>query len=1122
VYITYGFANPHGHAFDHWGQDIVVDGTGSQPYHAALFSGFLPFPQKHAHPPQVYQQRTRPCPGIEVLSSKHFPDDFQGNLLVGNVIGFQGILRYKIEDKGASFVGTEQEPILSSTDPNFRPSDLKIGPDGALYFLDWHNPIIGHMQHNLRDPSRDRTHGRIYRVTYEGRPLLTSPKIAGEPLAKLLEVLKAPEDRVRYRARVELTARQTEDVIPALKAWLAGLDTRDRDYEHNRLEGLWAFQSHNVVNADLLRAVLASPDFHARAAAVRVLCYWRDRVPDALDLLLKAAADAHPRVRLEAVRAASFFASPEALEVVLVANEKPTDVYLDFTRGETRKVLDPLWKKAVDDGKQIAVKTDAGARYLLRTVSLDRLLKMDATRPVMTELLFRAGVPDEQRRKAARGLAKLDGKPEPRVLLDALAKIDAREEDRDESIIFDLVRLLTTGRSPAELSAVRADLEGLALKARQPVIRQIGFVALVNVDGGTDRAWALAEKSVPSLLDMVNAVPLIADAGARAGLYAKVEPLLAGLPKHLAGPASEAKVVRGRYVRVELPGRQKTLTLAEVEVFSDGHNVARQGKASQKNTAHGGDAGRAIDGNKSGTYGDGGQTHSQENTTDPWWEVDLGSEVPIESIAIYNRTDGSLGKRLDGFTLKVLDRGRTVVFEKTMQPAPAASVTYQVGREPPEHAVRRAAMLALTSVRGQEARTFQTLAKFIKDDVDREAAVRAVQRLPHSTWPKEDAGALFDVLLAAIKKLPPAERTSSAALEALELADALTAFLPPDQARKARTELGEIGVRVVRVGTLPERMAYDKDVIAVKAGKPFEILFENFDLMPHNLVILQPGALEEIGLAAEATATDPDAAARQYVPRSAKVLLKSNLLQPRETQKLSFVAPKEPGVYPIVCTYPGHWRRMYAALYVVADLDAYQAAPEEYLKTSKIVAKDALLADRRPRTEWKLEDLAPALAEMKGGRSFGNGKEMFKVAACISCHKIDGQGNEFGPDLLKLDAKIAPPVETLRHILEPSLKIDDKYLVWTFVLKSGKTATGMVLEETPEAYKVIENPLAKAEPRVIKKDNVEKREKSPVSLMPKGLLDKLSRDEVLDLIAYIAAKGDKDHPLFKADGHHGH
>ena len=76
------------------------------------------------------------------------------------------------------------------------------------------------------------------------------------------------------------------------------------------MEALWVHQYHNVVDEELLKRMLGSPDFHARAAATRVLCYWRDRVPDALELLRKLAADPAPRVRLEAVRAASFFRFP--------------------------------------------------------------------------------------------------------------------------------------------------------------------------------------------------------------------------------------------------------------------------------------------------------------------------------------------------------------------------------------------------------------------------------------------------------------------------------------------------------------------------------------------------------------------------------------------------------------------------------------------------------------------------------------------------------------------------------------------------------------------------------------------------------------------------------------------
>ncbi|HEV3418622.1 MAG TPA: PVC-type heme-binding CxxCH protein, partial [Pirellulales bacterium] len=400
AYVTYGFANPHGHAWDHWGQDFVFDGTGANPYHGALFSGHLDYPDKHNHPPQVYQQRTRPCPGAEIMSSRHFPDSMQGNLLVANVIGFQGILQYKLSDDGASFHGTEAEPIVSSTDFNFRPSDLKIGPDGAIYFLDWHNPIIGHMQHNLRDPNRDRTHGRVYRITYEGRPLLKPVEIAGAPIEKLLDLLKVPEDRVRNRVKIELGGRDSDQVTAAAQKWAAALDTKDPNYEHNLLEALWIHQYHNVVNVDLLKRLLASPDFHARAAATRVLCYWRDRVPEALELLKKMAADDSPRVRLEAIRAASFFTVPEAIEVVLVSQDFPTDEYINFVRGETLRALEPYVKKAIASGYAIQFTTPAGARYFLKNVGTDDLLKMKRSQAVYMELLSRAGVRDEFRQEA--------------------------------------------------------------------------------------------------------------------------------------------------------------------------------------------------------------------------------------------------------------------------------------------------------------------------------------------------------------------------------------------------------------------------------------------------------------------------------------------------------------------------------------------------------------------------------------------------------------------------------------------------------------------------------------------------------------------------------------------------
>ena len=340
TYIPMNFPNPHGHVFDAWGRDIVFDATGGQPFYGPSFSTKKYYPAMETrNAPSPGKVRTRPVGGVELLSSRHFPDDMQGNMIVLNTIGFRGLLNYKLTEEGAGLQSTEVEPILSSADENFRPVDAEVGPDGALYFADWHNPIIGHMQHNLRDTSRDHDHGRIYRVTYPGRPLLKPAVIAGAPIPRLLDLLKEPEDRVRYRAKIELSGRDSKEVVAAVQAWIGRLDSKDPQYEHQMMEALWVHQWHNVVNEQLLTRMLKSSNPWARAAATRVLCYWRDRVADPLALLKVLANDPHPGVRLEAVRAASFFQTPDAAKVALESLNQPQDRFLKYTLDQTMNTL---------------------------------------------------------------------------------------------------------------------------------------------------------------------------------------------------------------------------------------------------------------------------------------------------------------------------------------------------------------------------------------------------------------------------------------------------------------------------------------------------------------------------------------------------------------------------------------------------------------------------------------------------------------------------------------------------------------------------------------------------------------------------------------------------------------
>ena len=340
IHVSYGFANPWGYCFDKWGQDFCADASGGANYVAAAFSGDVDYPRKHPGLKQFLVKQWRPTCGCQFVSSRHFPDEMQGDYLLNNCISFQGTLQYRMKDEGSGFAADPVEPLMRSADPNFRPVDLDFAPDGSLYILDWYNPLIGHMQHSVRDPKRDHTHGRVWRITYKKKPLVEPVRIAGEPIEKLLDGLKTYEDRTRYRVRRELRGRPTKDVMAAVDKVAASLQGDDEATQHLLVELLWVKQHHDVVDETLLDRVLTSKDGRARAAGVRVLCQWRDRVKEPLKKLEAAVNDGHPRVRLEGVRTLSFFGSQDALDIAVQVLIHPTDEYIDYVLKETTATLE--------------------------------------------------------------------------------------------------------------------------------------------------------------------------------------------------------------------------------------------------------------------------------------------------------------------------------------------------------------------------------------------------------------------------------------------------------------------------------------------------------------------------------------------------------------------------------------------------------------------------------------------------------------------------------------------------------------------------------------------------------------------------------------------------------------
>jgi mono/diheme cytochrome c family protein len=240
---------------------------------------------------------------------------------------------------------------------------MEFAPDGSLYVADWHNILIGHMQHNARDPLRDHVHGRIYRITYPSRPLIKPVKIADASIPELLENLKLPEDRTRSRTRSELRGRKVSDVLTEVKTWVAKLDKNDPKYEHNLLEALWVTWGMNKVDSQLLRQLLKAKDFHARAAAVRVLRYTGHQIADQPELLMQSAADENGRVRLEVIAAASWLPKEKALPIEIEAGKKPLD---DWMRAPFETAIAHLNGRSVTEkkGEKLATALSGEERKL--------------------------------------------------------------------------------------------------------------------------------------------------------------------------------------------------------------------------------------------------------------------------------------------------------------------------------------------------------------------------------------------------------------------------------------------------------------------------------------------------------------------------------------------------------------------------------------------------------------------------------------------------------------------------------------------------------------------------------------------------------------------------------------
>lgn len=383
---TWGQVNPFGLALDPLGNLFSAD-CHSQPIYQLLRGGFYPsFGKAHdglGFAPAMITgfKGSTAIAGIECYAADNFPKDYQGSFYVGDVMTNQ-LIRFELTYDGTT-PRAKVVPFLDSDDQWFRPVDVKLGPDGALYIADFYNSIIGHYEVPLTHPARDRKRGRIWRIVYTGKDHKGTPAPRADfgkaTVEELLGDLSHPNLTVRLMATNQLAHRGT-DAVKAAPA--KALEEAAQRNAFSAAHLLWVRHRLGLLAPEHLRAAATHREEIVRVHACRVLSEIGEWKNDEAKLATAALEDASPNVRRAAADALGRHPAPAHLAPLLKLRKAvpATDTHLmHVVRMALRNQLKQAdaWDHVKEEARLIAdvatgVPTPEAAAWLVKHIGAEK------------------------------------------------------------------------------------------------------------------------------------------------------------------------------------------------------------------------------------------------------------------------------------------------------------------------------------------------------------------------------------------------------------------------------------------------------------------------------------------------------------------------------------------------------------------------------------------------------------------------------------------------------------------------------------------------------------------------------------------------------------------------------